>query len=242
MKIAFPSNAPAIEKSPPCTYEWEQPSANISLENSIIHIWKIDLNEVDTREDSLQALTAAEKIRAERIIHPEKRRRFQSSRIILRNILSIPHIAQYNLIDPIEFNVTHSENLMLAAFTRCSPVGIDLEKNQPITTKDWIIKQYFTENDHIFFQNMPESSKPEAFLSGWTLKEAYSKAIGDGLASAPKMDHLKQNFLRIPPIGCFEMDQKGAFWFLRFTPQENFSAAAVVRSAVKLQPFFLLFI
>lgn len=256
MRTSFRTDDQELRIPMSSKYEWYQPPINPSIKAGQIHIWKINLNSLYPLEDYQQTLSADEQLRAERIICLKKQERFQLARVALRKILSIymnqppesiqfkygprgkPYVLYNGRPNSIEFNIAHSENLMVTAFTKGIPVGIDLEFNQPVSTKDWIIKRFFSHHDQHRFQNILEQDKEIAFLTAWTKKEAYSKAVGAGLASPPQLNHFEPALELALPVTQYEMYPNSSFWFLRFTPKDNFTAAAAVRSMDRLKPQF----
>jgi 4'-phosphopantetheinyl transferase len=80
------------------------------------------------------------------------------------------------------FNVTHSDELALVALNLTLEVGIDLERRRRISQADRIVETYFTEAERVHFASLAEPARDEAFIRGWTRKEAILKAQGVGLA------------------------------------------------------------
>ena len=80
------------------------------------------------------------------------------------------------------FNLSHSHDLALYAFTLQRRIGIDLEQLRPISMAEQIAKRYFSSQENAVFSKLSQMQKQEAFINGWTSKEAYVKAIGEGLA------------------------------------------------------------
>lgn len=236
-------------------FEWKLAPAEIELKAGQVHIWKVLLDNVYSDEAG-SILSAEEMQRTLRLVSPQKRARFQCARIVLRKILSqYLHQSPVNIqikygpfgkpilsspskdFSELEFNVSHADNLMLAAFTTCGPIGIDLESQQSIQAMEKIVKSYFSPGDQEKFRNIPQDGKEQAFLSAWVMKEAYGKSLGSGLASPPA-----RNFItRFTQITIAEqhyvLSQEDAFQFLRFLPSYSFSAAAVIQTAEK--PEFL---
>jgi 4'-phosphopantetheinyl transferase len=77
--------------------------------------------------------------------------------------------------------MSDSEGLALYAFTRDHEVGVDVERIRDIPEMDQIAERFFSTRENAIFRELPESKKKEAFFNCWTLKEAFIKAIGDGL-------------------------------------------------------------
>jgi len=259
MKPPFQSKTSEMDIPSSFMFRWNQPPNKLGLDIGQIHIWKVYLKEESSLADCQRILSTDDHLRASRMVIPEKRRRFQLARFALRKILSNyidqspesiqfeyqpggkPCVLQTGKISPIDFNIAHSENLMVAAFTRGKTVGIDLEFNQPVSTKEWIVNRFFSKNDQVIYQEIPDTDKEIAFLTAWTKKEAYGKAEGTGLVSSSHMDHFNPGLNIKLPTDCYEISFAGAFWFLRFTPEEDFTAAAVIRSIDKPNPYFWVF-
>jgi len=87
------------------------------------------------------------------------------------------------------FNVSHSERLIVCAFTKTDHVGIDIEYVKPINITDFIDVLTSTE------QHLLNSSADvlDAFYELWTQKESILKASGTGLSVSPKMIKICNN-------------------------------------------------
>lgn len=128
------------------------------------------------------------------------RRRFVVSRGVLRAILGYylavgpnrlefryneygkPYLADKYGGCLLQFNVAHSQELVLYAFTRDREIGIDIEYIRPISDTEQIAKRFFSIEENTALQTIPTHLKLEAFFTCWTRKEAYIKAKGRGLS------------------------------------------------------------
>ena len=81
----------------------------------------------------------------------------------------------------IEFNVSHSGEWAVLAFARARRVGVDLERWREIETEQ-ILGDFFRPEEAEEWRQQPAAERPAAFFAAWTLKEAYLKAPGVGLA------------------------------------------------------------
>jgi 4'-phosphopantetheinyl transferase len=81
----------------------------------------------------------------------------------------------------LEFNIAHSQNLALLAFTRGRSVGIDVEWTRPIEDAVAIANRFFSPAENSALNAVDESARDEAFFNCWTRKEAFIKATGEGL-------------------------------------------------------------
>ena len=83
----------------------------------------------------------------------------------------------------IEFNTSHSVGLVVAAFAAGTPLGVDVELIHRMADADDIPKRFFCTEEADELAALALGQRDAAFFSCWTRKEAYLKAIGDGLAA-----------------------------------------------------------
>lgn len=79
------------------------------------------------------------------------------------------------------FNVAHTAGMVALAVGRVPFIGIDVEpmdRRVPLH----VAPRYFSESEVAALQALPPEAQPRRFLRLWTLKEAYLKAVGAGLA------------------------------------------------------------
>jgi len=77
--------------------------------------------------------------------------------------------------------LSHSHELALYAIAHIPLVGIDLEHIRPMDKVEQLVKRFFSPREYAVICSLPDDQKQEAFFRAWTCKEAYLKAIGDGL-------------------------------------------------------------
>lgn len=89
-----------------------------------------------------------------------------------------PYLKSY---PDIHYNISHCEDTVVCAISHNS-IGVDIESIRPFS--ELIIKKVFTEEEKTFLSKMSvdEYSHQEWFFRFWTLKEAYIKHAGRGLA------------------------------------------------------------
>jgi 4'-phosphopantetheinyl transferase len=80
------------------------------------------------------------------------------------------------------FNLSHSENRIVMAFSSERELGIDIEYHKDLLDINGIAANYFSVNENKIFAGIPNHQKKEAFFNCWTRKEAFIKAVGDGLS------------------------------------------------------------
>lgn len=174
---------------------------NFALNTNGIDIWQIGFESVDgNRLQRLRELLSPDEIqRADRFYFERDRRRFAVARAAMRWILGqYAHVPPQNLVfaygpkgkpelsgpvpdSGIAFNLSHSGEFAMLAITNKLTVGVDIEFIKPDFGGNEIAERFFSANEVARLQSLPASQQAEAFFSCWTRKEAYIKAIGDGL-------------------------------------------------------------
>jgi 4'-phosphopantetheinyl transferase len=210
-----------------------------------VHVWCAALDQPD--ETYFPLLSAGERTRTRRFRFERERRRFTVGRGILRIILGrylnipadelkfqIGASGKPSLADDasIHFNLAHSGELALYAVTREHELGIDLEEIHPIPDVQQLAEQFFSPLEMAELAALPESKKLEAFFSGWTRKEAYLKARGDGLGHP--LDQFSVSMSPDTParlLQAKEGQQELSRWSLQaLTPAPGYVAALAVES------------
>jgi 4'-phosphopantetheinyl transferase len=178
--------------------DWAIPSPHLALGAHALRLWRADLR-LAPALDAL--LSADERERAERFVFEQDRVRFVSARATLRHILARylavdaaalrfsygPH-GKPELAFPIcdlRFNLAHSGELALYAFTRQRRVGIDVEHVRADLKIANLLSGVFTSDEQQQLATLPDEQRRLAFFTGWARKEAYLKARGDGFSYAP---------------------------------------------------------
>lgn len=184
----------------PSSHRWRLPPPNLVLPGEV-HVWRASLEQPSERVHELvQTLSYDEMGRAERFRFRRDRRRFIVGRGVLRAILGWylhidPHQVRFRygergkpyLVDEsgsatLRFNLAHSHEMALYAFTHGREIGIDLEYTRPLSDADEIAARFFSVRENAVFRSAPKSQELEVFYNCWTRKEAYLKATGEGLA------------------------------------------------------------
>jgi 4'-phosphopantetheinyl transferase len=90
------------------------------------------------------------------------------------------------LADPagVDFNVSHTADVMLIAIARGTTVGVDVERSDRIINTAGIARRCLTETERQAMSGLGDEDARRLVLQLWTCKEAMSKATGDAL-SAP---------------------------------------------------------
>lgn len=179
--------------------KWKVQSKPVILQNNEVHIWLVDIkNNVHDLEFYCKLLFAEELDQANRFHFEKDRIRHVITHGILRLLIS-----RYLGIKPDEilftynkrrkpeivnksnkklcFNLSHSGNYILFAFSWDRKLGIDIELEKQIKDADGIIERFCSEHEKKEYFSFPPESRSKIFFNCWTRKEAYIKARGDGL-------------------------------------------------------------
>lgn len=181
--------------------EWKSPPSLPALGSDDVHLWRVSLRIASNQVQQFQGLLASDEMSR------MKRFRFSSDRdcyIIVRGILRVllgiylqipprqikfhysergkPILAagQANLF--LNFNVSHSHEQALLAFTYNRAIGVDLEYIRPDIVREHVAERFFSPQETNTLRMLPDSLQPVAFFNCWTRKEAFIKATGEGLS------------------------------------------------------------
>ena len=172
-----------------------------ALMSGEIHMWTISIDSMKKQLERLQSLLSVEENRK---VSYYKFEHTQHSYIVTQAVLRML-LSSYLKIKPedvrmgthkkgkpylihdrsIYFNLSNSQDLCVYAFSCDAEVGIDIEKIRDMHDIDQLIDKNLTSRERKYFLNDPES-KLSRFFQFWTFKEAYLKAIGEGMRLTPK--------------------------------------------------------
>ncbi|HXY20397.1 MAG TPA: 4'-phosphopantetheinyl transferase superfamily protein [Gemmatimonadales bacterium] len=168
------------------------------LRDGEVHVWTLRLDLDRAAQERLEAfLSGAEVERARRFVHQTDRRRYVCAHGLLRLVLSgyvgirprdiafeegpggKPRLAEQP--GP-RFNLTHSDDLALVAVSRDREVGIDVERIREIGSLRALADACFSPAERAALAAIAGPLRLQAAFAGWTRKEAFLKALGEGLA------------------------------------------------------------
>lgn len=228
------------------------PIEKAAADGSGVHIWtaQTEITEVRQRLHGYRTvLSADERQRVGRFVHPDDAARFVIGRALARTMLSrYADVAPRDwplVIDThgrpelgarlagapdLRFNLTHTPGLVACAVTVGREVGVDVEHVGRRVTYD-VPERFFSAREVADLRALPDDEQLMVFFDYWTLKEAYIKARGLGLALP-----LRQfTFLRTPgraPSIAFapELHDDAASWqFAQFWPTTDHRMSVAVR-------------
>ncbi len=199
-------------------------------------------------EGALDLLDEDERARAARFVFDRDRRRFLAAHAWMRVVLGErlgrapasvrfavgshgkPRLADAGL--DLRFNLTHAGERALLAVTLGREVGVDLERHRPIEALD-LARRFFAAGEQRALDAFDEAGQPAAFFRCWTRKEAFVKAIGDGLTfpldgfEVSLEDTASDQLLQACPAAPHQRDR----WRIVALPAEPGYAAALAAEA-----------
>jgi 4'-phosphopantetheinyl transferase len=176
-------------------------NAGLTLGAEDVHLWRIDLGAIAPEEDQwLEFLSQDERTRAARFHFEVHRQYFTAGRAILRQVLAAylgadPKELQFSYSEKDKpslggawaksglcFNLSHSGEIALVAFTRNRQIGVDVELLRHDFDTAAIAARFFSAIEQEQLAALPSEQRHEAFFLCWTRKESYIKATGEGLS------------------------------------------------------------
>jgi 4'-phosphopantetheinyl transferase len=185
------------------------PAGALALADNEVHVWRASLRPPPDVLARLEAtLSPDERARAARFRFDQHRTAFVAGRGVQRGILGrytglAPNALTYRegshgkpALDGaaaglgIHFNVSNSGDYALYALTRNREIGVDLELLKPMPDGIDIARRFFSAPENEVFAGLDDEVRDLAFFLCWTRKEAYIKAVGEGLSM---------------PLDCFDV-------------------------------------
>lgn len=138
-----------------------------------------------------------------------------------------------NDVSKISFNISHSRGGVVCGICENLEIGVDLEDIRRSVDLG-IARRFFADTEVEFLNRIPDSDKKKVFFDIWTLKEAYIKAEGKGLAIPLDSFSFETGGPEIKiRFNCAE--KKASDWqFFRWRPKTNKTVAAGVKASAPL--------
>jgi 4'-phosphopantetheinyl transferase len=168
-----------------------------ALCSDVIHIVSCRLDAIPA--DAARLLNDTERERAERFVFEPHRRRYVSAHAHLRQVLGRctgvppaslrfasapngkPHLVEEDEPTRVRFNLSHSGERALIAVTLDREVGVDVEAERSFDDLMEVARRFFSTGEVAALAALAPAARPAAFFRCWTRKEAFVKAVGDGL-------------------------------------------------------------
>ncbi len=201
----------------------------------------------------LALLSEEERVKADRFIFPHDRDCFVAAHALVRVALSDyfarapqdwsfvtnawgkPRVDANDGSARLCFNLSHTRGHVAVAVALDREVGVDVERIAPSRADEEVARQLFAPAEFAAFQEEPEGGRAEAFFDVWTLKEAYIKAVGLGVALPLKDFAFTRDPLRISFAPTLE-DTPSRWLFRRFRPEPDVAMALAARRGPGAEP------
>lgn len=218
---------------------YSPPPAFWSLGKSEVHLCFVPLAASHACLVRLESvLSPDERFRAEQLRTAELRADFITSRGLLRFILGgslglkptdlslaagangKPHVTAPASL---RFNLSHAGGCVLYALGRDRELGVDLEPIQALPDAESIVCRFFSPAERADFLSLGGEARETAFYHGWTRKEAYVKATGEGLSLA--LDAFSVSLLPGEPPALRAPGDSRSWTLFDASPSAHFAAA-----------------
>jgi 4'-phosphopantetheinyl transferase len=212
-----------------------------------VHVWHVHSGQVAKpllrRFEDLLAVEEAERL--ERISHARTRREFLLARGLARTVLAsytgaAPTALRFQadafgkpvLVEPLadpclQFNISHSHGVVVCAVTLARQVGIDVENGARRIEYLDLAERYFAASELAHLRRLGGAARQEAFFAIWTLKEAFVKAIGQGLSFPLETFAFELDGAKLVRF-CPPASLPGSWRFTQFEPSAQHRGALAV--------------
>lgn len=215
-----------------------------------VDVWTATPDDAERHLPEYHSILAADEVsRCDRFWHQADRARFVIARALVRTMLSryvgvppqwwrlrieshgrpeidnLPHGAP-----DLRFNLSHTDGLVACAVTIGRDLGLDVENIHRTLTHD-VAERFFSAQEVADLRTLPQADQRRVFFDYWTLKEAYIKARGLGLALPLGQFTFHRPPGRAPHISFApELHDDPASWqFAQFWPTAHHRMAVAVR-------------
>ncbi|CAM4439813.1 MAG: hypothetical protein LEGION0398_MBIBDBAK_01404 [Legionellaceae bacterium] len=168
------------------------------LSEDTAHVLTIHLNNFHPFiNDLYQLLSTEERQRANEYFFLKDKNRYIIARGMLKIMLSAylniapdyvqfvysqygkPYLPHFPFL---QFNISHSEDMVIFAFNYKRLIGIDIEYTQKKIDIMSISQQFFSKREYHSLKSINSEDQKQAFFNAWVAKEAFIKALGLGLS------------------------------------------------------------
>lgn len=181
------------------TQRWIRARTPKHLGSDDVHVWRLHLPTVSRLPHLQDVLYSEERARACAFYVERNRHQFLTGRAALRLILSAyleldarglasdygpqgkPVLSAPFGISDIQFNLSHSADWIICAIARGRSLGVDVEHRHARVDYAEIAGVVFSAAEQDELKRAAAHRQAEFFFSVWTCKEAYVKALGQGV-------------------------------------------------------------
>ncbi len=232
---------------------WLPSPPQLELSLGEVHVWSVSLDSYVQRADELaECLSPEELEQSQRFVSLPLTQNYIVSHAILRDILARylhcnpgalkiangeqgkPYLLDLPEGVKLEFNMSHTQGVALYAVS-LQPVGVDIERlNRAMEVED-IAERFFSRREHEALLLLPVSQRQAAFYRCWTRKEAFIKALGQGLIYA--LDKFEVDFMSMKSNCLLSVEssvEQARVWSLwPIECSDEYAAAVALRGELK---------
>lgn len=215
------------------------------------HLWYVfpdAVRDPDLLNAYHQLMSPEERVQQQRFYFEKGRHEYLVTRALVRTVLSRyvavdpsiwrfekneygkPAIAYPREIPPLSFNLSHTTGLIACLVALGCDIGVDVEDmTRPGETVE-IAEQFFSATEVAALRALPPSAQRSRFFEYWTLKEAYIKARGMGLALPLEQFsfHLEAGQPVRISFALRSLDDPHSWQFAQFHPTSRHQMAAAI--------------
>jgi len=224
----------------PLSAGWIIPDTFPDITTGQLHVWKTRAGV--HADDAI--LSADERLRLKRFRFAEQRQSFLSSHTLLRRLIgqylnlhpakiefsytafNKPFLSPSQNDKQLEFNLSHSGEMILIGVTVGTAVGVDVEHTKPLPDLEQIAALNFSSGEQQDLLSLPEPQRVEAFYKCWTRKEALIKACGDGLTMS--LDSFRVSLLPGGPARLIHSMDQRTWTLIDIAMESGYAAAAAL--------------
>ncbi|MEV7025570.1 4'-phosphopantetheinyl transferase superfamily protein [Kitasatospora sp. NPDC093558] len=176
---------------------WDEAGRRLREDGTaLVHAELAELLPGMPKDDELRRVLGRDWSRYLELAHADVRARYAASRVMLKTAASKvlggdpaalelaygptgrPYLRGY---DQIDISLSHTEGLLLVGLTRRGLIGVDAERADRPLYGNGLGRTVCTPFELVSLASLPEAERDAGLVRLWTLKEAYSKAIGQGM-------------------------------------------------------------
>ncbi|HEX5184153.1 MAG TPA: 4'-phosphopantetheinyl transferase superfamily protein [Allosphingosinicella sp.] len=156
-----------------------------------------------------------------RLLLSEHLARAPSEIVYARGRFGKPRVEQAG---DLRFNLSHSDGLALCAIARGVEIGCDIERRRSDLASPETAERFFAAEEQRILRDYRGAQWVKGFFDCWTRKEAYVKALGDGLSCPLDSFHVS-----LEPEGATRLEGAGRAWRVTgFAPAPCYHAAVAI--------------
>lgn len=223
-----------------------------TIGGGIVAVWNVWIGGEPDDQRARAVLSGDELARSSRFVFDRHRNRYLARRLALRELLGryldrAPSDVRFAYGshgkpelpgEALRFSVAHSGDLAVVGLTEQDRLGVDVERIRELQDVDSLAPRVFSKAELQVFHALADPSRSQAFFNCWTRKEAFVKAVGDGLSHP--LDEFTVTLRPGEGARLLEVEgspRRAAAWSLfALSPMDGWvGAVAVERSAAALE-------